>query len=212
MSQYGIANDGYPGPCADPLTVPVTAETGHGLGLSAELAEALKPGHPFEFCLEDAIQCAERSMVPFGQRPNTGADAVRVVEEWLNLQRWQIRNLWTVDAAAGALARNEELGLPHEQYRRSAEILAEGVALLLLETRLHIPRKRFFFAPGGGPRPDFLGALKRHHRRGLAWKGKYLALEVRARKSQARMYASEADGLWNKKERFALARKCAGMV
>lgn len=197
MSGYAITNSSYPGWCGDTISIPLTTDVSRPL--SAGLGAALQPSTPLNFVFDEAIQAADRHVYVEGTPPNSLA----FVEDWINLLRWEISNLWTIDTVNSRYTRNRSIPLTHEHYKRSGEILAEGIAILLLERRLGIPRQRIFFYNGADARPDFVAHLKPRHNRALVYRGHKLALEVRSRKSQVGLNASDIVSLDKKKDGFA---------
>ena len=185
---YTITNTGYPGQCAANLTIPVIEEADAALAVQLGFRPQLQIGTPFSFTLDEAIQCADRHIYVHGRPPNP----LPFVQDWINLLRWEVSNLWRVDAAQSRFARDCDTmpptrSLTAEHYKRSGEILAEGVATLFLERRLHVARQRFFFFEGADARPDFIVSLKARHRRALLLNRRRFMFEVRSRNADEGM-------------------------
>lgn len=179
---YGISNSGYPGACANTLIIPVIEDTDPSMLITLPFRGDLQIGTTFPFSIEEAIQAADRHIYIEGRPPNPLA----FIEDWINILRWEVNNLWKVDVANSQYERNLNMALTHEHYKRSGELLAEGIAVLFLEKRLRVSRQRFFFYRGAGARPDYVVSLKARHRRALLLQHNKIGIEVRSRTAACR--------------------------
>lgn len=201
---YAITNSKYPGNCGVPLSLPVVEDGHPASAVTVPFRAQLQIGRPFSVTLDQAIQAADRHVYVQGQPPNP----VAFVEDWINLLRWEVSTLWEVRAADSSYLRDVGRNLTHEHYKRSGEVLAEGLAIVFLEERLGIPRQRFFFVNGSGLRPDFVVKLKPRHCRALLHNRLRFMLEVRSRSNMRSLSARDRRELAGKKT----LRRAAGVL
>jgi hypothetical protein len=192
---HSIANSTYPGNCGKTLLIPVTEDAHTAMKVKLPFASQLKIGQPFSVKLDEAIQAADRHIYVQGRPPNPLA----FVEDWINVLRWEVNNLWDVRPAENCYLRDRTRNLTHEHYKRSGEILAEGLAIAFLENRLKLPRQRFFFINGGGTRPDLVVQLKPRHCSALLHDRLRFMVEVRSRQHMSNLSAEDRKELKKKK-------------
>lgn len=192
---YSITNHNYPGNCGAKLVLPVVEDTAKAMAVKLPFRADLKIGTPFAVAIDEAIQAADRHVYVQGHPPNP----LKFVEEWINLLRWEVNNLWEIRPAESCYLWHSGLNLTHEHYKRSGEIIAEGIAIAFLESRLKVPRQRFFFINGAGARPDFIVKLKARHRTALLHNRLRFMVEVRSRQSMCNLSADDHSKLAAKK-------------
>ena len=183
------------------MALPVTEDQNTAMAVTLPFRAQLQIGTAFSTTLDQAIQAADRHVYVHGQPRNP----LSFVEDWINLLRWEVNNLWEVQAAQSCYQRNRGRNLTHEHYKRSGEILAEGVAIAFLEDRLRVPRQRFFFVNGSDARPDFVVKLKARHRTALLLNRMRFMLEVRSRSGMRNLTAADRSELANKKTAMGAA-------
>lgn len=192
---YSISNSAYPGHCGMPMTLPVVEDGHTSMAVTLPFRGQLQIGTSFSVTLDRAIQAADRHVYVQGEPPNP----LSFVEDWINLLRWEVSNLWEVQAAQSCYLRDRSRNLTHEHYKRSGEILAEGMAIAFLEDRLGVPRQRFFFVNGNKARPDFVVKLKARHRTALLVNRLRFMVEVRSRSRMRNLTAADRKELAKKK-------------
>jgi hypothetical protein len=168
--------------------------------LTQMLRSRLNPATAFEVSLDEAITCADRHLHVHG-KPQS-ADIVRLVNEWLNVLRWELATFWSCNPGSHWYddARGSAEFSP-EHPRRVGELLAEGLAIRLLERRLHIPRSKLFFYSGSEARPDFvMRPLRRMSRALLDNDRRLFALECRSRMGWSSIHKSDQEQLKKKKQ------------
>lgn len=194
---YSISNNGYPGNCEAQISLPVI-EDGHGsMAVTLPFRGQLRIGENFSFTMDQAIQAADRHLYIHGKPDNPLA----FVEDWINLLRWEVNNLWSIDVPNSHYERNTTRNLTHEHYKRSGEILAEGIAIAFLEETLGVPRQSFYFISGSDARPDFVIQPASSQRMALAYAGSSFFLEVRSRsgRSMRNLHDKDREDLTKKK-------------
>ena len=164
------------------LKIPVVEDEGLGMNVTFPFRPDLGIGSAFSFNFEDAIQATERHVYIQDEPPNP----IAFVEGWLNLLRWEMSYLWKIDKTTNRYFHNKDLCLTPEHYKRSGELIAEGIAVIYLEEKLKVPRQRFFFYKGSGARPDYIVNLSTRHKRALLYRGNKLGIEVRSREGVCR--------------------------
>ena len=127
------------------------------------------------------------------------ANPIQVVEDWINIQRWETQHFWEVGPHSCRLYQNQQTQVTSEHRLRSGELLAEGLAILFLEKRLKWGRQNFFFYEGAGARPDFIFNLSPNRRFGVAWQRRRYGLEARLAQTQLNLWAQDITDLTAKK-------------
>ncbi|PRP97857.1 hypothetical protein ENSA5_30900 [Enhygromyxa salina] len=179
-----------------PLTVNVTEDT--ELPIAQEYKSLLSPS-TFTFCVDDALKRAVRHLYITDDEVGKNSPPAKIVADWLHMLRWEAQTFWTCKSTL-----DDEVGTrtySSEHPRRVGELIAEGVAILLLEERLSISANRFYFYRSNAARPDFLvepggGALATA---AVTGKGHRLALECRSRDSWASIHKRDRAQLQRKK-------------
>lgn len=186
------------------ITLPVVEDS--TLKLDARLRRALVK--PLTLRLDDAIQCADRHL--YISRPRT-ANPAKIIRDWTNLLRWELSTFWECDPSTNSFHDDRgQTTFSWEHPRRSGELLAEGIAILLLETNLSINRNRlFFYSNGGEARPDFIVHGRARIGNGLIYNSRKFALEARSRAGIHSIHAKDYPSLAAKKGK-TLTKKVRG--
>lgn len=187
------------------FSIPVTEDDNDNLKLTSVLRSELKPGVDFSFFIEEAIRSNDRYYCIMGRQQNP----VELVEAEISDLRNSIQRLWHFDSTKRVIDRTQ-LNLTSEHYKRSGELLAQGLALVFIEKRLNIPRQRFFFYEGTKARPDFIGRVKRYHKRALLLEGRRFAIEARLRNSKPNIYGDDRAKILDKKK--GMTKTAAGLA
>jgi hypothetical protein len=155
----------------------------------------------FSFCVDDAVDLADRHVQINGRPPN----ALIFATDWRNLLRWEIANFWQVDLANNRYHhRLGGVSFTEEHVRRSGELLAEGIALLLISRSLKIPRQNFEFLEGTLSRCDYVFF------RDEAGKQIPYGLEVRNRQRPEPLKSGISNNFLYKTDRDAMTKKKNG--
>lgn len=181
------------------LSIPVIEDD--KLRLSDTLRKSFAPDTSFEVSLDEAIATADRHLHVYGKPP--GTETVRLVGEWLDILRWELATFWSCNPNEHWYDDDKgRMAFSQEHPRRVGELLAEGLAIRLLEKRLLIPRSKLFFYSGTDARPDFvMRPLPRMSRAVLNNDRRLFALECRSRKGWSSIRSSDYEQLRKKKKR-----------
>lgn len=201
---YSLVIKDYPGSFGIDITIPVL-EDGR-LKLDQALKARAKIGTPFSFSIEEAIRAAQRHLFIRSATGLSRDNPEQVVEDWLNLLRWEVRTFWTARPQENWYGEtdNADIYITSEHPRRSGEMLAEGIAVLFAEKRLRISRSKIFFYKdvGNKARPDFVFGTKTTPRLGIVLNGRKLyGLEVRSRNAIQSVHADDHESLRGKKRK-----------
>lgn len=202
MADFSITVTDFPGEFGKTLTIPLEEDAKRPL--TPHLRGKLRPSEPFPVMLSAAISAAERHMHIYRKTDNE----VELVEQWLNLLRWEVKTFWKVDHTQRAIDENDasNLYVTWEHRKRSGELLAEGIAVRFIERRLGIPRDRIRFVPGHEARPDFV-VLK-----AASTTGTLYGIEVRWRHKLTVLGDEDYTDLVNKKTSTVASRFIAVYV
>ena len=96
-SPYAVVVQNYPGPFATQIKIPVVDDK--NLKLKPEVRADAQIGTDFEFSLEDALNAAARHLFIRDAAGKNHDNPEEVVEDWLNLLRWEVQTFWTVKPA-----------------------------------------------------------------------------------------------------------------
>ena len=194
-SAYSVLNASYPGHLTGPVQWPVSTDVNASIAITGALATQLQIGRPYDKSIEAAIQACDRHVYVHGKPENP----MMFVQDFLNLLRWEVQQLWAVDPLTRTLTRSTSYHLTHEHHMRSGELLAEGLALEFLRERLSIRRQRFYFYQASDARPDFLVTVPRRAHLAVINAGRKWGLEVRLRKCAPSLDKDEVAALTRKK-------------
>ncbi|MGD0088502.1 MAG: hypothetical protein ABSE73_01150 [Planctomycetota bacterium] len=200
MEDYSVANDGYPVSFTTPLEIDVTEDP--KFRLKVAVRAELKPGTPFQVSLDEAIQCAERHMFIQNKDGTKDENPTPTVRDWVNILRWEMGTYWATTPTKHYHLRSDNvIHFTHEHYRRSGELLAEGLAIRLLEERLKIKRQHFYFYRSGDVRPDFAVNLKGKRKLATILGNQRIGLECRSRKGQDSLNKKDTKDIEKKKKK-----------
>lgn len=183
------------------LTLPVTVDSAATLAGSLE---SLNDVHSLTFSLDDVIRASTKYL-----RAETRDYALHddLVLRWIQMMRWHIATFWTVRHADNFIAPKGvyDPSFPMDYTKPSGEMLAQGIALRVLE-ECGIGAQFMFFVPSGNKAtPDFAFAPHAAINGDLAaldWGGVPIGLEARCRGSAVGLAPSDRRELANKKEYF----------
>lgn len=176
------------------LQIPILVDP--DLPLSADFESGFKTDTPFSVSLEEAILCADRHLRVFGR--GDWLTVAAEIENWRNVLRWNLCTFWTCDPASNSFDTTSRFSAEHPKWM--GELLAEGLALRLLEKRLHLPSSKFFFYSGAEARPDFVARPPAWFSRAfLDGKRRRFGLECRIRRGWASIHASDRAEIARKK-------------
>jgi hypothetical protein len=212
-SPYALVIQNYPGDFGIEFEIPVLEDK--NLTLDSEIFADAQTGTNFRFSLEDALNAATRHLFIRDTNGKNHDNPEEIVEDWLNLLRWEVKTFWTVKPAANWYGEtdNPEIYITAEHPRRAGEMLAEGIAILFAERRLQISRSKAFFYEGTGGRakPDFVFRLKVKPKYGIVLTGRELyGLEVRSRAGIQSIHSADHKKLKAKKSRKGTKKMKSG--
>ncbi len=181
---YSVTVKNYPGDFASEICIPVLEDK--TLKLNASVRKDAQIGTKFKFSLEDALNAAVRHLHIKDAKGKNHDNPQDIVEDWLNLLRWEVCTFWMVKLADNWYGETDDpqIYVTSEHPRRAGEMLAEGIAVLFAERRLGVSRAKAFFYEGKGgiAKPDFVFPLGTKPKYGIVLTGRELyGLEVRSR-------------------------------
>ena len=194
MHKFTITIPGYSTWAQAVLSIAVIED--QNLSLNPQFQQLYQPGTAFEFRCDHAIQSADRHLFIRGRPPKP----LKVVEAWLHLLRWEFSTFWAVDQGTNTID-SRGAAFSSEHPTRAGEMFAEGLAVLLMEKRLRLPRSKLFFYSSPTARPDFLFTPSRRIKRALLLGDRRaFGLEARLRAGWASIRKEDHAGLAAKKQ------------